>query len=377
MARYAHVTGWGTSVPDRILTNEELETMVETTDKWIVSRTGIRQRRIASASDSTSVLATKAARNALEKTNLDPGDIELIIVASASPDHIFPASACLVQDNLGAINAGAFDLSAACTGFIFALNMAAQSIRSGALDNALVIGSETLSRFVNWEDRNTCVLFGDGAGAFVLQGSENPGGILSCVMRSDGSGGDLLSVPAGGSRMPATAETVDKKLHKIQMNGREVFRFATRVMASATREATEKAGLSLDQIDLVVPHQANRRIIEAAARGIHFPMEQIVMNIENYGNTSTASIPIAICEAFEQDRINPGDHLVLVGFGAGLTWGALVLQWVEPDAEIGRYQKARVRALSLLGRLRSIGLRILRRLEGLIWGASSSNKKKS
>jgi 3-oxoacyl-[acyl-carrier-protein] synthase-3 len=374
MARFAHVTGWGMAVPERVLTNKELEGMVETNDKWIVARTGIQQRRIAAPQDTTATLGTKAAREALAQTNLDPGDVELIIVASASPDHIFPASACLVQDNLGAINAGAFDLSAACTGFIYALNMAAQSIRSGSIDNAIVIGSETLSRFVNWEDRNTCVLFGDGAGAFVLQGSDSPGGILSCVMRSDGSGGDLLSIPAGGSKIPATAETIDNNLHKIQMNGREVFRFATRVMASATREATEKAGLTLDEIDLVVPHQANRRIIEAAARGIRFPMDQIVMNIANYGNTSTASIPIAIYEALEQDRINPGDNLVLVGFGAGLTWGALVLQWIKPDAEISRYQSARRTALTLIARLRSFGLRILRRLEGLIWGASSKKK---
>ncbi len=375
MAQYAHVTGWGMTTPEKVLTNFELEQMVDTNDEWIVSRTGIRERHIASSHETTSSLAVDAARRALSLTTLDPSDIQLIIVATASPDYIFPATACLVQDQLGAINAGAFDLSAACTGFIYALNMAAQSIRSGSLDNAVVIGSETLSRFVNYDDRDTCVLFGDGAGAFVLQASDKPGGVLSCVMRSDGSGSDLLSIPAGGSTIPATHETVDRKLHAIQMNGREVFRFATRVMASATKEAVDQAGLRLEDIKLVVPHQANSRIIEAAARGIQMPMSQIVMNIERYGNTSTASIPIAICEALDEDKINPGDHLVLVGFGGGLSWGALVLEWSEPEVRrVSPWLRRRRKLLVLLARLRSFGLRLLRKLEGLIWGASSTEE---
>lgn len=375
MTQYAHVTGWGMTTPEKVLTNFELEQMVDTNDEWIVSRTGIRERHIASSHETTSSLAVDAARRALSLTTLDPSDIQLIIVATASPDYIFPATACLVQDQLGAINAGAFDLSAACTGFIYALNMAAQSIRSGSLDNAVVIGSETLSRFVNYDDRDTCVLFGDGAGAFVLQASDKPGGVLSCVMRSDGSGSDLLSIPAGGSTIPATHETVDRKLHAIQMNGREVFRFATRVMASATKEAVDQAGLRLEDIKLVVPHQANSRIIEAAARGIQMPMSQIVMNIERYGNTSTASIPIAICEALDEDKINPGDHLVLVGFGGGLSWGALVLEWSEPETRrVSPGLRRRRRLLVFLARLRSFGLRLLRKLEGLIWGASSTEE---
>ncbi len=375
MMRYAHVTGWGMAVPENVLTNHDLEQIVDTNDEWIISRTGIKERRIAAKDETTSSLALDAARRALSQTDLNPGDIQLIIVATASPDFIFPATACLVQNQLGAVNAGAFDLSAACTGFVYAVNMAAQSIRSGSLDNALVIGAETLSRFVNWEDRNTCVLFGDGAGAFVLQASEKPGGVLSCVMRSDGSGGDLLSVPAGGSVLPATHETVDQNLHTIQMNGREVFRFATRVMASATKEAVDKAGLKLEDINLIIPHQANSRIIEAAARGIRMPMTQIVMNIERYGNTSTASIPIAICEALEDNRIKPGDNLVLVAFGGGLTWGALVLEWTEPEIRpISIWSRRRRKLLLLLARLRSFGLRLLRKLEGFIWGASSQEE---
>lgn len=374
MARYAHVTGWGKAVPNKILTNHDLEEMVDTSAEWIVSRTGIQERHIASSHETTATLAMNAARVALQPTTLDPVDIQLIIVASASPEHIFPATACLVQDSLGAVNAGAFDISAACTGFIFALNMAAQAIRSGSLENAVVIGAETLSRIVNWEDRNTCILFGDGAGAFVLQASEIPGGILSCVMRSDGSGGDLLSVPAGGSRMPTTQETLDKKLHLIQMNGREVFRFATREMVTATREATQLAGLEMDEIELIVPHQANKRIIEAAARGLRVPMDRIMMNIEKYGNTSSASIPLAVCDAMDQDRIHPGDHLVLVGFGAGLTWGALVMEWIEPERVVSPIRKVRRTILIFLARLRSFALRVLRRLEGLIWGAVSKHK---
>jgi 3-oxoacyl-[acyl-carrier-protein] synthase-3 len=374
MTRYAHVTGWGIAVPQKILTNQQLEEMVDTSAEWIVSRTGIQERRIAADHESTSTLASSAAQKALKASPLDPDQIQLIIVASATPDHFFPATACLVQDNLGAVNAGAFDLSAACTGFIFALNMAAQAIRSGSLDNAIVIGAETLSRFVNWEDRNTCILFGDGAGAFILQASETPGGILSCVMRADGSGADLLTLPAGGSRIPASQETLDRKLHTIQMNGREIFRFATREMAAATREATQMAGLTIDDIELIIPHQANRRIIEAAARGLRVPMDRFMMNIDKYGNTSSASIPLAICDALEQNRIHPGDHLVLVGFGAGLTWGALVMEWIEAELEISPIRKVRRKIMVFLARLRSLALRLLRRVEGLIWGASSKPK---
>jgi 3-oxoacyl-[acyl-carrier-protein] synthase-3 len=260
-------------------------------------------------------------------SDLEPADIDLIVVATSTPEHLFPATACLVQDALGADHAGAFDLSAACTGFIFALNMAAQSIRSGAIRSALVIGSETLTRMINWEDRGTCVLFGDGAGAFVLQSSERPGGVLGCVMRSDGSGGELLSIPAGGSRYPVSAETLARKMHTIHMNGREVFRFATRVMASATREAAARSGLRLADVALVVPHQANLRIIEAVRERLEMSPEKCYVNIDRYGNTSSASIPIALDECVRAGRLKPGDKLAMAAFGGGATWGATAMTW--------------------------------------------------
>jgi 3-oxoacyl-[acyl-carrier-protein] synthase-3 len=374
MSRYAHLTGWGMAVPDRVLTNHEIEQMVDTNDEWIIARTGIRERRIADKSETTASLAAKAGLRALQGTDVKARELDLIIVATSSPEHIFPSTASLVQDRIGATEAGAFDLSAACTGFIFALNMAAQAIRSGSLNRALVIGSETLSRMVNWEDRGTAILFGDGAGAFLLEGRDWPGGVMSCVMRSDGSGGDLLSVPAGGSFMPTSLETLQKKLHLIQMDGREVFRFATRVMASATREVVELAGMSLEDVDLVIPHQANKRIIEAAARGLKLPLDRFALNIDRYGNTSTASIPIAFCEAFEQGRTRAGDRLVLVGFGAGLTWGALTLQLTEPERVVTPVERRRWWVFAVLARLRSVLRRVGRRLESWIFRAKATSE---
>jgi len=362
---YAHVTGWGMAVPERILTNDEIAQRVDTSDEWITSRTGIKERRIAAPDQSSASLAVDASLKALRVANLAPSDLDLIIVSSASPEHIFPSTASLVQDRIGANRAGAFDLLAACSGFIYGLHMASQTIRSGMYKNILVIGTETLSRFVNWQDRNTCILFGDGAGAFVLQASDEPGGLLSGILRSDGSGGDLLSIPAGGSHMPASFESVEKGSHYIQMNGREVFRFATRVMSSATREAIAEAGLTLDDIDLIVPHQANTRIIENAVRDLGIESDRCVINVARYGNTSTASIPIAVCEAFNQGRIRPGDHLVLVGFGGGLTWGSCVLQWSGPLRTRRKVYPTRDR---LFARVRSGFLRGIRQLEGIIWG---------
>lgn len=365
--RYAHITGWGMSVPEKVLTNNDLAQMVDTNNDWIVSRTGIRERRIAEKNQTTASLATKAAWEALDMANLRPRDLDMIIVATSSPEYIFPATACIVQDRIGAYKAGAFDILAACTGFIYALNIGTQAIQSGSQENILVIGAETLSRVINWKDRDTCILFGDGAGAFVLQAGDEPGGILSATLRSDGSGGDLLSVPAGGSRLPTTPETVAQNLHYIHMNGREVFRFAIKVMAQATRDAIEDANLAMEDIQLIIPHQANKRIIEAAARSLNIPIEQVAINVECYGNTSTASIPIATYEAHKQGRLKPGDNIVFVGFGAGLTWGAAVAKWSGPSP--ARF-KVPPKSYQIWAKVRSFLLRLMRRIEGIIWGRS-------
>lgn len=365
---YAHITGWGMSVPETILTNDDISKMVDTSDEWIRDRTGIRERHIVSDGQTTASLAVEASIKALQVANLYPSDIDLIICSTSTPEHIFPATACLVQDQIGATKAGAFDLLAACTGFIYGLNLAAQSIRSDSIQNALIIGSETLSRFVNWRDRNTCILFGDGAGAFVLQASDKPGGVLSAVMHSDGSGGDLLILPGGGSKHPATEATVQAGRHYIEMDGKEVFRFATRVMAQATREALGSAGVELDDVRWIIPHQANIRIIEAAARGLKMPMDRFVVNLEHYGNTSTASIPIATVEAIQDGRVKPGDKIVFVGFGAGLTWGALAAEWTGP---LPSERKVYPRRYRMLARVRSFLLRVVRFIEGIIWGRGS------
>jgi 3-oxoacyl-[acyl-carrier-protein] synthase-3 len=352
------------AVPERILTNDDIAKMVDTNDEWITSRTGIRERRIAGEAETTASLATDAALKALSVANLRPAAIELIIVATSSPEYIFPATACIVQDRLGATHAGAFDLSAACTGFIYAVNMASMAIRNGSVKNALVIGSETLSRIVNWEDRNTCILFGDGAGAFVLQASQERGGVLTSTMRSDGSGGELLIVPGGGSANPTTVTTAQAGLQFVQMNGREVFRFATRVMSQATQEVVGKANLTMDDIKLFIPHQANTRIIEAAAKGLNISMERCFVNLDRYGNTSTASIPIATCEAIQQGRVLPGDYIVMVGFGAGLTWGAILIDWTGPIPGVRRVRPTRYRVYA---RFRSFMLQLLRRIDAWIW----------
>ena len=364
--RFAHITGWGMAVPDKVLTNDDLAKMVDTNDEWIVSRTGIRERRIAGPDQSTASLASDAAMRALEVANVHPGDLDMIILSTCSPEYIFPATACLVQDQIGAVKAGAFDLLAACTGFVYALNLGSQAIKSNGADNVLIIGSETLSRVVNWKDRNTCILFGDGAGAFVMQASEEPGGVLSTVLRSDGSGKDLLSVPGGGSRHPTSMQTLYDGLHYIQMNGREVFRFATRVMAEATQQTVESAHMTMDDIQLLIPHQANQRIIEAAARRLDYPMEQVMVNVDRYGNTSTASIPIATVEALEQGRLKPGDNTVMVAFGSGLTWGAALVQWSGP---LPFKRKVSPRKIRWFARTRSLLARLRRRIEGLLWGS--------
>lgn len=370
MPLYAHITGWGIAVPDKILTNDDIAKMVGTSDEWIRERTGIQERRIAGPEDSTSSLASAAAIRALEMANISPWDVELIIVSTSSPEYIFPATASLVQDRIGAANAGAFDILAACTGFIYALDMVTQTIRSGGIKTALVIGAETLTRFIDWTDRDTCILFGDGAGAFVLQASEEPGGVISSVLRSDGSGGELLSIPAGGSAQPASARTVRDGLHFINMNGREVYRFATKVMARSSEETLSKANWDIKDISLIIPHQANKRIINAAARGLKLPIEKFAINVHKYGNTSTASIPIATAEAFEEGRLNRNDKIVFVGFGSGLSWGALSVIWTGPFP----IEKAvPFKQLRFLARLISWYRRFVRKLEGLIWGRKGNS----
>ncbi|HZK18760.1 MAG TPA: beta-ketoacyl-ACP synthase III [Clostridia bacterium] len=322
----AGIAGLGVSVPSTVLTNDDLQSMVNTSDEWIRSRTGINTRHIADKNQSTSDLSLDAAVKALDDAGIGPEELDLIIVCTSSPDMLFPATACLVQDRLGA-NCGAFDLQAGCTGFIYGLSVGKQFIGTGAMENILVIGAETLSKLVNWEDRNTCVLFGDGAGAVVLRRFPEGSGIMAAILGSDGSGGNLLSLPAGGSLMPATQDTLDKNLHYIHMNGREVFKFAVKTMGDAAAEVIGKAGLTIQDIDLLIPHQANVRIIEAAARRLKMPLEKVLVNVDRYGNTSAASIPIALAEAAHTGRLSRGDRLVMVGFGAGLTWAAAVIEW--------------------------------------------------
>ncbi len=335
MNRYSRITGWGMYVPERRLTNFDLEKMVDTSDAWIVERTGIRERRIVGPGETTRTMSVAAARRALAVAGLQPSDLDMIIVATSSPDHLLPTVATQIQADLGAVGVPAFALVAGCTGFVYALVTAHQFIASDAYERVLVIGAETISKAVDWEDRTTCVLFGDGAGAVVLEATQTPGGLLSFELGADGSEWDALMIPAGGVARPPDMEMIEKKLYTIRMKGRAVFRFATRVMTEATRHVISEAGLTPEDIALLIPHQANLRIIEYAAKKLGFPMEKVMVNIDRYGNTSAASIPIALVEALEQGRIRPGDNIVMVGFGAGLTWGAAVWHWqpVSPENE--------------------------------------------
>lgn len=325
--RSVGIIGTGKYVPERVLTNAELETMVETNDEWIVSRTGIRERHIAAPNQATSDLAYEAAVKALKSAGLAAEDLELIIVATVTPDMTFPSTACILQEKLGAKKAAAFDLSAACSGFVYSLATANGFIQTGMYNNALIIGADALSRITDYTDRNTCVLFGDGAGAVVLGEVPDGRGFLSFDLGAEGAGGELLKLEGGGSRCPASEETVRSGKHFIYMNGREVFKFAVRVMGTATEEVLRKAGKDKSEIDLFVPHQANIRIIQSAMQRLDLPEEKCVINVDKYANTSAASIPLALVEAVEEGRVKEGDTLLLVGFGGGLTWGASVLVW--------------------------------------------------
>lgn len=322
------IRGWGMYAPECVITNQDLEKTLDTTDEWITSRTGIKQRHIAGPEESTSSMAIQASRQAIERAELLPADIDLVIVGTATPDYQFPATACLVQDALG-ITAGAFDLEAGCTSFVYALAIAVAMVSAGLHRNVLVVGSEVLSRILDWTDRATCVLFGDGAGAVVISAGQYAEFEPRFVLGSQGSGAHALCLPAGGSRMPAREETIRDRLHFVRMAGPEVFRFATRVVAQATHQVLEKAGLSVEDIDLFIPHQANTRIIDAAVRRLGIRKDRVFVNIDRYGNTSSASIPIALCEAEEQGLLEPGMRVVMVGFGAGLTWAAGAMQFAS------------------------------------------------
>ena len=328
--RGATITGTGMYVPDRVLTNRDLEHMVETSDEWIRERTGIRERRIAAPDQASSDLAVIAARRALESAGLEPADVDQIVVATTTPDRFLPSCACTLQAKLGATKAAAYDVFAACTGFIYGLGIARGIIGTEQADTVLVIGVETLSRIVDYTDRNTCVLFGDGAGAAVLQPCAAGEGILAISMGSDGALGEVLEIPAGGSGLPASAETVQARGHFIKMRGRELFKIAVRAMEESVRRTLETTGLSVDDIDLLVPHQANQRILDAVQQRLGLPDDKVVGNIERYGNTSSASIPISLDEVAREGRLKPGDHVSLAAFGGGATWGAALVQWTQP-----------------------------------------------
>jgi 3-oxoacyl-[acyl-carrier-protein] synthase III len=320
------ITGLGMYVPKKVLTNAELENMVETSDEWITSRTGIKKRRIAKPGTPSSELAVNAAKKALESAKMKPEDIELIIVATITPDMPFPSTACFVQSKIGAKKAACFDIGAACSGFIYGLVSAKHFIDSGMYKNALVIGVEVLSSVTDYTDRNTCVLFGDGAGAAVLQ-PVSSGGILSHYLGADGDLANLLYLPGGGSRNPASADTVKDRLHYIKMSGSEVFKSAVRLMTDAATHAVCDANLGCKDISLLIPHQANMRIIHSVRQRIGLPEEKVYLNVEKYGNISAASTIIALCEAVNEKRIKKGDIVVLVAFGAGFTWGSIVIKW--------------------------------------------------
>ena len=327
LGRSVHIAGIGSYVPDRVLTNQELEKMVDTTDEWILTRSGIRERRIAAPGQATSDLGVQAARAALAEAGLGPGDVDLILVATASPDMLFPSTACQLQHKLGARKVAAFDLSAACSGFIYALEVGRQFVASGTCDTVLVVGADKLSAITDWTDRATCVLFGDAAGAAVLRHEPGRRGILSTHLGADGSQKEILNVPAGGSAMPATEQTVRERMHFIRMSGREVFKLAVNAMLAAARGALEKSGLALSDISCVIPHQANMRIIEAISDRLGLGMDRFHVNLQHYGNTSAASIPVALAEAVRMGKVKRGDNVLLVAFGGGLTWGSAVIQW--------------------------------------------------
>lgn len=325
--RTCSIVGVGSYVPERRLTNADLEKMVETSDEWITTRTGIKERRIAADDQFTSDLATEAARRAMDKAGVTGEEIDLVIVATITPDMPFPSTACLVQNNIGAKNAAAFDLEAACSGFIYALEIAQQFIMSRTYNTVLVIGAEKLSSIIDWKDRNTCVLFGDGAGAAILQNREQSHGLLTACMGADGSKAGLLSMPGGGSRCPATPDSLDNRLHYLRMDGRETYKSAVTAMYRAALKALDRCKLDISQIKCIIPHQANLRIISAVGDRLGAKKDQVYVNVDKFGNTSAASVAIALDQVVEEGLIERGDLILMVVFGAGLTWGAAVIEW--------------------------------------------------
>lgn len=323
----AEIAGIGIFIPEKILSNADLEKIVDTSDEWITTRTGIKERRIAPDDMATSDMMKRAADIAIERSGINPDDIQLVIGCTATPDMPFPSTACLVQHKLGLQNAAAFDLQAGCSGFLYGLTIASQFIASGAVKAVLVLGGETLSRIQNWEDRSTCVLFGDGAGAAVIAPAKEGSGILNFSISADGAFADALKVPAGGSLMPATEETVKNHMHAVHMDGRDVFRQAVTKMPEAALKALEELGMTVEDIDHFIPHQANIRIIESVGKRLGIPEEKTIVNLQKYGNTSCASLPIALCEAVESGRIKKGDTILLTAIGAGLAWGSIILKW--------------------------------------------------
>ena len=332
MALYAHVTGWGRYVPRVILTNDDLATFLDTSDEWIREHTGIRQRRIATGDETVVTMSAAAARQAMDVAGCGPQDLDLIIVSTSSPDRQLPGAAPLLQAELGAAQAAAFDMRSGCSGFVYALSIARQFVCCGTYHRVLVVGAEVVSRYLDWSDRRSCVLFGDGAGAAVVEGRETPGGVLFTALGTQGQDFDALEVKAGGSAYPVCPRTVELGYHHIEMDGRRTATFAVRTLLRRANQAVAGAGLTWDDIDLFIPHQANVRLIELASEKLHVPMERMYVNVDRYANMSTASVPVALAEAATEGRIPPGGRVLLLAFGAGLAWGTAVIQWAGGES---------------------------------------------
>jgi 3-oxoacyl-[acyl-carrier-protein] synthase-3 len=339
--RHAHVTGWGRYAPAQVLTNADLERMVDTSDEWIRTRTGIRERRVAAAHETTASMGAVAGLRAIRTAGLEPDDIDLILLATLTPDYWMPSTAALVKEAIGNTKATAFDVMAACSGFVYGFATAQAYIQAGLAQHVLVIGAELLTRFLDYTDRSTCILFGDGAGAVVLSASDQPGGAMGIEMTTEPQGAYMIWLPAGGAKAPPSAETIARGEHYVRMEGNQTYRFATKTMATTALESIRRSGLKPEDIDLFIPHQANIRIIEAVAKGLDLPMDKIFVNLDKYGNTSAASVPIALAEAVNEGRLKVGDRVTIVAFGAGFTSGAVTIEWTADPAR-GRIGDAAV-----------------------------------